>query len=54
MKLSPIELPAKNPVDYNRGRLMLVSSLALTTAGMSAALRSNTAIDLQRVFFDPI
>jgi MFS family permease len=34
--------------------LFLVSSLALTTAGVGAALRANTAGDLQRVFFDPI
>jgi hypothetical protein len=39
---------------YRKGRLFLVSSLALTTAGIGAALRANTAGDLQRVFFDPI
>jgi MFS family permease len=41
-------------VDYKKSRLMLVSSLALVTAGISASLRANTAVDLQRVFFDPI
>jgi MFS family permease len=51
--------PAATPVadrhvDYKKGRLMLVSILALVTAGVSAALRANTAGDLQRVFFDPI
>jgi hypothetical protein len=40
--------------EYKKGRLMLVSSLALVTAGISASLRSNTATDLQRIFFDPI
>jgi MFS family permease len=45
---------ADRHVDYKKGRLMLVSSLALATAGISASLRANTAADLQRVFFDPI
>src|ERR1700726_3657593 len=35
-------------------RLFVVASLALTMAGIGAALRANTAADLQRVFFDPI
>ena len=39
---------------YRRTRLFLVSSLALTMAGIGASLRANTAADLQRVFFDPI
>src|SRR5207302_965759 len=37
-----------------RTRLFVVSSLALTMAGIGASLRANTAGDLQRVFFDPI
>jgi fucose permease len=37
-----------------RTRLFVVSSLALTMAGIGASLRANTAADLQRVFFDPI
>jgi len=37
-----------------RTRLFIVSSLALMTAGIGASLRANTAVDLQRVFFDPI
>src|SRR5580704_2862415 len=45
---------ADRHVDYKKGRLTLVSSLALATAGISASLRANTAADLQRVFFDPI
>ncbi len=39
---------------YSKTRLYLVSSLALAMAGIGAALRANTASDLQRVFFDPI
>jgi hypothetical protein len=39
---------------YQKARLFLVSSLALTMAGVGSALRANTASDLQRVFFDPI
>ena len=39
---------------YPKARLFLVSSLALTMAGVGSALRANTAADLQRVFFDPI
>ena len=39
---------------YRKARLFLVSSLALTMAGVGSALRANTASDLQRVFFDPI
>jgi MFS family permease len=39
---------------YNRGRLFFVGALGLTMAGINAALRANTASDLQRVFFDPI
>src|SRR5436309_4595511 len=41
-------------VIYPKSRLFIVSSLALTMAGIGAALRANTASDLQRVFFDPI
>jgi fucose permease len=39
---------------YPKARLFLVSSLALTMAGIGAALRANTASDLQRFFLDPI
>src|SRR3984885_14579802 len=45
---------ADRHIDYRKGRLLLVSSLALATAGICASLRANTAVDLQRVFFDPI
>jgi fucose permease len=34
--------------------LFFVSCLALATAGIGASLRANTAVDLQRIFFDPI
>jgi hypothetical protein len=39
---------------YDKGRIFLVSVLALVMAGVSASLRSNIASDLQRVFLDPI
>src|SRR5215813_8983371 len=39
---------------YNKSRLFLASTLALTMAGINFSMRSNTAGDLQRVFFDPI
>ncbi|CAN5916159.1 hypothetical protein BH11GEM2_BH11GEM2_41070 [soil metagenome] len=39
---------------YNKKRLFFVSALALTTAGINAALRANTAADLQRIFLDPV
>ena len=45
---------AERHTEYKKARLMLVSSMALATAGISASLRANTAVDLQRVFFDPI
>src|SRR5437870_12759055 len=41
-------------VIYPKIRLFMVSSLALTMAGIGASLRANTATDLQRVFFDPV
>jgi MFS family permease len=39
---------------YNKGRLFLVSIIALFTAGLAASLRANIASDLQKVFLDPI
>lgn len=39
---------------FNKGRLFLVSLLALFTAGLAASLRADIATDLQRIFFDPI
>src|SRR4030088_2313585 len=46
--------PAIDRPDYPKVRLFVVSSLALTMAGIGASLRANTASDLQRVFFDPL
>ena len=40
--------------EYKRGRLFFSGSLALAMAGINAALRANTAGDLQRIFLDPI
>ena len=39
---------------YDKGKLFLVSVLALVTAGISAGIRSAIASDLQSTFFDPI
>ncbi len=39
---------------YKAARLFIAGALALTMAGINAALRANTASDLQRVFLDPI
>src|SRR5437764_14342105 len=41
-------------VAYDTTRLFLVSALALTTAGIAASLRANSAADIQRIFLDPI
>jgi len=46
--------PVGRLAQYNTGRLLFVSSLALTTAGIAASLRANTASDLQRIFLDPL
>ncbi len=39
---------------YDKKKLFFVSSLALTTAGINASLRANTAGDLQSIFLNPI
>src|SRR5947209_19022189 len=39
---------------YDKGRLFLVSLLALFTAGLAASLRADIATDLQRIFLDPV
>ncbi len=41
-------------MNYNKPRLFLVSLLALCTAGISFAIRSSVASEMQAVFFDPI
>src|SRR5947209_11645124 len=46
------ERAAREP--YQKARLFIVGSLALTMACIGASLRANTAADLQRVFFDLI
>jgi MFS family permease len=51
----PSVLPAVDRhAAYNKTRLFAVSALALATAGICAALRANTAGDLQRIFLDPL
>src|ERR1043165_10174294 len=45
---------AGRDVAYDNTRLFLVSALALTTAGIAASLRANSAADIQRIFLDPI
>lgn len=39
---------------YNKARLFLVASLAICTAGIANAIRTNTASALQGAFLDPI
>ncbi len=51
---APVATPVDRHAGYNKTRLFIVSLLALFTAGVGAALRSNVAGDLQRIFFDPI
>ena len=46
--------PPDRHAAYNKGRLFVVSVLALFTAGLAASLRASVATDLQRIFFDPI
>src|SRR4249920_1058917 len=40
--------------DYDKGKLFLISVLALATAGVGFAIRGGIASDLQSHFFDPI
>jgi Major Facilitator Superfamily len=40
--------------EYNKGKLFLISVLALATAGVGFAIRGGIASDLQSHFFDPI
>ncbi len=39
---------------YNKGKLFLLSVIALTTTGLAFSIRANIAGDLQTTFFDPI
>ena len=47
-------IDVKQDTTYRKTRLFFVSALALVMAGMNAALRADTASDLQRIFLDPI
>ncbi len=40
--------------DYNKSRIFILSVMALATAGMSSAIQTAVAKDLQGTFFDPI
>ena len=51
---APATLVQDRHAAYSKGRLFLVSVLALFTAGLAASLRANVAGDLQRIFLDPI
>src|SRR5262249_7917253 len=53
MATAPVPFVDRHAI-YDKARLFLVSSLALTTAGMAASLRANAAGDIQRLFLDPI
>ena len=45
---------ADRHAEYDKGKLFLISVLALATAGVGFAIRGGTASDLQSHFFDPI
>ncbi len=45
---------SQNRAVYNKPRLFLVTSLAICTAGVANAIRTNTASALQGTFLDPI
>jgi MFS family permease len=47
-------VPVDRHAAYNKGRIFLVSVLALFTAGVAASLRADVASELQRTFFDPV
>jgi MFS family permease len=51
---APATLVQDRHAGYDKGRLFLVSVIALFTAGVGASLRASVATDLQRIFFDPI
>jgi fucose permease len=52
--VTSLSAPGAGTKLYKNSRLFLVSSLALTMAGIGASVRANTAADLQRLFLDPI
>jgi MFS family permease len=47
-------MPADRHAAYNKGRIFVVSVIALVTAGVSASIRGNLADVLQHQFLDPI
>lgn len=49
-----MSVPAAAPLQYNKTRLYWTSSLALCMSGIANALRANAAVDIQRIFLDPI
>src|SRR5437763_45059 len=51
---APATLVQDRHAAYDKGRLFLVSVIALFTAGVGASLRASIATDLQKIFFDPI
>ena len=51
---SSVARTASASTAYHPGRLLFVSSLALTMVGIGAAFRANIATDLQTSFLNPI
>ncbi len=51
---APATLQQDRHAGYNKGRLFLVSVMALFTAGVGFSLRGNIAGDLRQTFLDPI
>lgn len=51
---APATLVQDRHAAYNKGRLFIVSVIALFMAGLGASLRASIATDLQKIFFDPI
>lgn len=45
---------ASTEVTYNKTKLLVLSVIALTTAGMVFSIRTAILLDLQKAFFDPI
>jgi MFS family permease len=54
MNAPPVAIATDRHAAYNKGRLFLVSVVALFMAGFAASIRAGVAADLQRIFFDPI
>ncbi len=54
MSLAALSQAVGRHSEFRKGRLYVVSSLALAMAGINSSLRANTAADLQRLFLDPL